>query len=132
MVRRRPNIVSLTVVSKPRKVYMFVKPGICSMKDITPADFKKEASNGNVVLYFTASWCQPCKVFGPLLAEESKNYSKVKFLKLDVDSNQEVAATFSVMSVPTIVFLKDGRPKDEMVGAVRRDQLKDWIEKNLK
>ncbi len=101
------------------------------MKELMPGEFTKETTKGNVILYFSAVWCMPCRVYGPVVEEESKTESKAKFIKVDVDKHQDVAMQFGIMSVPTLIFLKNGRQKNELIGAVGKTQLKGWIEKNL-
>ncbi|HLC50749.1 MAG TPA: thioredoxin [archaeon] len=101
------------------------------MKELMPGEFAKEATKGNVILYYSAIWCQPCRIYGPIVEDVSKEIDKAKFLKVDVEKNQDIAMQFQVMSVPTLIFLKDGKQKNELIGAVGKAQLKSWIEKNL-
>ncbi len=70
-----------------------------------------------VLVDFWATWCKPCQMIAPVLDELAKEYDgKIDFLKLDVDHNQQTAAKYSVMSIPTIMVFKGGQPVSHMVG----------------
>lgn len=80
---------------------------------------KLEAAGGKQIYYFTASWCPPCKMIGPIfekMASESA-YSELQFLKIDVDENPDAAQKYAVRSVPTFLFVNDGSPAGEVIGA---------------
>jgi thioredoxin 1 len=84
-----------------------------------------EIRNGTSVVDFTATWCGPCKVLGPVvdkLATEFKD--KVKVAKLDIDQNPEIASAYGVMGVPTLVFFKNGEIVDQHVGLLNEDALR--------
>ena len=84
------------------------------------------------LLDFSAEWCPPCKVMGPVFAELEKEFAgKVGFKKINVDKDQTQAAKFEVMSIPTFVILKDGQEVSRKVGALSKEVLKSWIEENL-
>lgn len=90
--------------------------------DITQDQFKKEVleHKGVVFVDFHAEWCGPCKMTEPIieeLATNSEYKDKVKFVKVDVDSNQDLAAQFSVFSIPTFITFKDGEPVGQFAGA---------------
>ena len=92
-------------------------------KDIIEAS-KKEL----IILDFYADWCGPCKMIGPILDKLSKEY-KVKLIKLNVNQEQELAQEFGIMSIPTVVFFKDGEPKDFFTGAYPEQNIREFIEK---
>lgn len=84
------------------------------------------------VIDFNATWCGPCKMMAPVLEELSGEYEgKVAFYAVDVDENQELAAKFSVMSIPNLVLLKKGELTDTSVGFKPKDALKAWIDSQL-
>ncbi len=84
------------------------------------------------VIDFNATWCGPCKMMAPVLEELSGEYEgKVAFYAIDVDENQELAAKFSVMSIPNLVLLKKGELADTSVGFKPKDALKAWIDSQL-
>ncbi|KYN19855.1 Thioredoxin-2, partial [Trachymyrmex cornetzi] len=69
----------------------------------------KDAGNNLVVIDFFAVWCGPCKMIGPLIEELSKEMLDVVFLKVDVDECEDIAAEYEISSMPTFVFIKEGK-----------------------
>ena len=79
-------------------------------KAITDATFEAETKEGLVLVDFWATWCGPCRMQAPILEKLSEELSEdeLKILKMDVDENPETARTFGIMSIPTLLFKKDG------------------------
>ena len=93
----------------------------------------EELVKGNqlVVVDFFATWCGPCKIFGPILEETATNYDEsVKFAKIDIDENDQLAVEYDIQAVPTIVFLKNGAELERATGVISKEDLKKIIEKN--
>ncbi len=93
---------------------------------VTDADFEAqvEKSSGVTVVDFWATWCGPCRMIAPILEQLSVEYQgKVRVTKLDVDSNQRTAMRFNVRSIPTLLFFKDGKVVDQVIGAVPKAAL---------
>jgi thioredoxin 1 len=82
-----------------------------------------------IILDFYADWCGPCKVLEPIL-EEAVKESGVETEKINVDKNQERASKYGVFSVPTLVFEKDGKEVDRLVGLVAKNKILEIIEKH--
>ncbi|KAL2346292.1 hypothetical protein Fmac_000292 [Flemingia macrophylla] len=74
-----------------------------------------------VVVDFTASWCGPCRVIAPVLAEIAKKMPHVIFLKVDVDELQPISEEWGIEAMPTFLFLKEGKLVDKVVGAKKED-----------
>ncbi len=104
------------------------------MKDVNSADFDAEVLKSKipVVVDNWAPWCGPCRIFTPVLEAVSKEYEgKVKFVKLNTDDNQDIAAQYNIMSIPTALLFEKGEVKAMSVGAVPKIEFKKWLDSNL-
>ena len=93
---------------------------------VTDADFETqiEKHDGLAVVDFWATWCGTCRLIAPILEQLASEYEgKAKVAKLDVDANVRTASRFNVRSIPTILFFKNGKLVDQVVGAVPKPQL---------
>jgi len=90
------------------------------------------SSKTPVVVDFWAEWCGPCRVFSPIVEEVSNELDKkVRFYKLNVDDNPEIAERYNVMSIPTALLFDKGEVKAVSIGALPKESLKKWISSNL-
>ena len=81
------------------------------------------------ILYFTASWCGPCKAIAPIIEEIAEDYKgKVKVGKVDVDQNQNSAMKFGVRSIPTLLILKNGEVVNQIVGSVPKSEISEKLD----
>ena len=97
---------------------------------INKDNFENEVKSSDVpvLLDFWADWCMPCKMVAPVLEELSSEYDgKLKIGKVDVDQNQELASQYNVVSIPTLLLMKDGEVVKQQVGAVPRAQIEELI-----
>ena len=101
---------------------------------VTDATFQAEVEQhmGLAVVDFWATWCGPCHMVAPIMDQLAGKYNgKVKIVKVDVDTNQATAMRFNVRSIPSILFFKDGRHVDTIVGALPPLAFEQKIEKHL-
>lgn len=92
---------------------------------ITNQNFQEEVlhSDKPVLIDFWASWCGPCRMVGPIIDEIADERSDIKVCKVNVDEESELAAQFQVMSIPTLVVVKDGKVTNQVSGARPKAQI---------
>jgi thioredoxin 1 len=101
---------------------------------LTDETFEKDVlqSQSPVLVDFWAEWCQPCQMVGPVVEELADEYEgKIKVGKLNVDENINVPGNYGIMSIPTLIVFKDGKPFKTMVGVQGKDTLKKAIDEAL-
>ena len=85
-----------------------------------------------VVVDFWATWCQPCRMLGPILEKLAQEYAgKFLLVKADTDKLQNIAAGFGVQSIPAVYALRDGQLLDSFVGLLPEGQIRQWIDRLL-
>jgi len=102
--------------------------------NVSDTSFESEviSSEQPVLVDFWAEWCAPCKMIAPIVEELSNEYQgQVKFTKVDVDENPEVAQKYGVRGIPTLLIFNDGAPVDQLVGALPKKTIKDKLENLL-
>lgn len=98
---------------------------------LTDSNFAKEviSSEQPVLVDFWATWCGPCKMIAPVVEEISAEYAgKLKVCKMDVDESSQTAGRYGIMSIPTLMFFKQGKVMGQVVGALGKAELKRKIE----
>lgn len=100
------------------------------MTDVTTETFSAEVLNSDkpVVIDFWAEWCGPCRMMGPVFKELETEMPGVKFVKVDVDSNIDLAQEYAVKSIPAFIVFKDGKVAKTVVGAQAKNNIKTFIE----
>ncbi|MFL2626853.1 MAG: thioredoxin [Dehalococcoidia bacterium] len=101
---------------------------------VTDSDFKEKVidSSTPVLVDFWADWCGPCKMVAPIVDELAEEFDgKVKFAKVDVDTNPQTSLSFGIRSIPSLLVFKDGKVIDQVVGAVPKAVLKKRLEEAL-
>lgn len=97
-----------------------------NIAELTSNNFEERTSKGNWVVDFWAAWCGPCKMMAPVFEETAKEMKgKVSFGKVDVDSESDLAQLYGVMSIPTLIFFKNGKVINRAVGLIDKDSLKE-------
>ena len=99
--------------------------------DVNDGNFSQETNDGLVLVDFWAPWCGPCKMIAPVLEELAEEQGDaVKIAKLNVDDNQETAGKYGVMSIPTLLLMKNGNVVDQVVGFQPKEALAELINKH--
>jgi thioredoxin 1 len=101
---------------------------------VTDTTFEQEIEqhDGLAVVDFWATWCGPCRMVAPILDQLAAQYNgKAKVAKLDVDANQRTAMRFNVRSIPTILFFKNGKLVDTVIGAVPKAKLESKFQEHM-
>ena len=93
-------------------------------------EFNNLVSDGMVLVDFYATWCGPCKMLGPVLEELSSDRDELKIVKMDIDQNSNLAKSYGVMSVPTLMLFKNGNMISKQVGFMPKELITKWIEEN--
>ena len=89
-------------------------------------------AEGLVLVDFWAEWCGPCKIVQPVVEELATEYDgRLKVVKLNTDQNPEIATKFQVMSIPSLIFFKNGEQIDKLVGAQSKQKFKETIDRLL-
>lgn len=98
---------------------------------ITSENFKSEVleSSQKVLIDFYADWCDPCKMIGPVVEEIAEEHSDVKVVKIDVDNAEDIAIKYQIMSIPTLVVVKDGQEVNRSIGLISKEKIEELIEK---
>jgi thioredoxin 1 len=100
------------------------------LPDVTDANFQAEVleADGPVLVDFWAPWCGPCRVVHPILEEIDAEREDLRIVSLNTDDNQQTAARYEVLSIPTLILFKDGAEAKRLVGAMPKRRLEAELE----
>lgn len=93
-------------------------------------EFNNEIKEGIVFVDFFANWCGPCKMLSPIVDEVSNELTDVKFIKVDVDASPDIAKSYGIMSIPTLIIFKNGNMVAKQMGLLPKSALIDFINNN--
>jgi thioredoxin 1 len=104
-----------------------------NLPEVTDTNFQAEVieSDTPVLVDFWAPWCGPCRVVAPVLEEIAGEREDLRVVKLNVDENQQTAAAFEVLSIPTLILFKAGQPVKKVIGAYPKKRLEAELEPAL-
>jgi thioredoxin 1 len=104
-----------------------------NLTDVTDNSFQAEVleSDKPVLVDFWAPWCGPCRVVAPVLEEIASERDDLRIVKLNVDENQQTAAAFDVLSIPTMILFKNGQVAKKVIGAYPKKRLESELESSL-
>ena len=97
------------------------------VKIVDSNEFQEEIKEGIVFVDFFATWCGPCKMLSPIVDEVSNEITDVKFIKVDVDKSNDVASSYNIMSIPTLLIFKDGNLVGKQMGLMPKSALIEFI-----
>jgi thioredoxin 1 len=106
---------------------------MADIKHVTDADFQAEVLENEhpVLVDFWAPWCGPCRVVAPVLEEIAGERENLRIVKLNIDENQQTAANFQILAIPTMVLFRDGQEAKRIQGAMPKKRLEAELEPAL-
>ena len=99
------------------------------IKEITTtAEFDEAIKGDKVLVDFYAIWCGPCKMLAPIVEKVIEENPSITLLRVDVDQNEELARRYGIVSIPTLIFFKEGKLINQSVGYIVEDSVKKFVE----
>lgn len=96
---------------------------VSKIRELNSSKFDDFIGKGVSVIDFWASWCGPCRMMNPIFQEAAESVAGAKFGKVNVDESSDLAQRFQVMSIPTLIFLKDGEQVERAVGLLSKEEI---------
>ncbi len=97
--------------------------------EVTSKNFEQEVlkSEKTVLIDFYATWCGPCKMLSPIVEEIAEENEDIKVVKIDIDKEQDIAVEYEIMSIPTLVVIKDGQEVNRSVGVIGKSDILELV-----
>jgi len=103
------------------------------MQSVTEKTFEKEVGEELALVQFWAPWCGPCKMQTPILESLQESYEgKIKFVKVNIDENQNLSSQFGIMSIPNMIVLDKGKVVDNFIGLHQKGQVQEILNSHIK
>ena len=100
--------------------------------EATATDFDQQVTGPLTVVDFWAPWCGPCKMMDPIMEKLERTYGdRIKFVRFNVDGNQDITQRYHVMSVPSLVLFRDGQAKEKVTGVYPEAKLAHYFERKI-
>lgn len=105
--------------------------GDMEIVDVTRDNFEEEVlkSEKMVLIDFYADWCGPCKMLAPIVEEVASEHEDLKVVRINIDNEESIAMDYQIMSIPTLVLIKDGKEVDRVIGYVQKKVIETMIER---
>lgn len=103
------------------------KDGINMVKKIENNDMSEVLSSKYALVDFSAAWCGPCNMIGPVVEQLSEEKDDVEFFNVDVDKNPDLAMQYRIQSIPALVLFKDGKEANRSIGFIPKDKIEEFI-----
>lgn len=102
------------------------------MRVVNEKEFDEIIASGLTLVDFYADWCGPCKMLGPILEELDQEYSDVDFIKVNCDDDIAIADRYGILSIPAVFLFKDGEVLEKSIGYRAKEDMRRFIENNIK
>lgn len=100
--------------------------------ELTNGEFETFVKEGTVLIDFFAEWCMPCVMMGPVIEDLNEEFKgKVKFGKVNVEDNPEIASKYGISSIPNFILIKDGTIVEQVMGAINQEDLSKVIKDHI-
>lgn len=110
--------------------YVYERGESMGVIEVSDENFKSEVleSDKTVLIDFYADWCGPCKMLSPVVEEVAKENDNIKVVKINLDNSQDIAVEYGIMSIPTLVVIKNGQETNRSIGVISKSEITKLLE----